>query len=332
MSASRQLASASARRGYDLVTFGETMIRLTAEAGVRLEEASTLRVTIGGTESNVAVALARLGRRTAWLSALPENALGQRIAGELRRHGVDTTHLLWTDGRAGVYFMEPGAAPRPTRVLYDRADSAIARIDPDALDLSVLAGAGILHLTGITPALSATAHAACLRLADAARNVNVPISLDVNYRARLWSPAQAAEGIQPLLERATLVFCGAGDAATIWGLTGNPALVAQALLARSSAQLVVVTVGERGSLALTRDGAHYDQPAVPVETIDAVGAGDAFAAGFLHRWLDDPANIPTALQSAATLAALKMTIYGDNAVITPDDLILLDQPGADIDR
>jgi 2-dehydro-3-deoxygluconokinase len=321
----------SASRRYDFVTFGETMIRLTAEAGTRLEDAASLRVTIGGAESNVAVALARLGRRAAWLSALPENALGQRIAGELRRHGVDTEHVLWTAGRVGVYFMEPGSAPRPTRVLYDRAGSAMAQIEPHALELSPLSGAGVLHLTGITPALSASARAACLRLADAAQAESVPISFDVNYRARLWSPEQAAEGIQPLLDRATLLACGAGDAATIWGLTGDPANVAQALLDRSTAEVVVVTLGERGSLALTRAGARYDQPAIPVETIDAVGAGDAFAAGFLHRWLDDQTNIPAALQSAARLAALKMTIYGDNAIITPDDLVLLDGAG-DIDR
>jgi len=320
------------RRRYDLVTFGETMIRLTAEPGVRLEETGTLRVTIGGTESNVAVALARLGRRTTWLSALPDNALGQRIVGELRRHGVDTTHVLWTSGRMGVYFMEPGAAPRPTRVLYDRAESAIARIDPAALDVSIVGGAGILHLTGITPALSAGCRAACLRLADAAHANGVPVSVDVNYRSRLWSPKQAAEGIQPLLDRATLVFCGATDAETIWGPSGDPAMVAEELLNRSSAEIVVITVGERGSLALTRDGARHDQPALPVETIDAVGAGDAFAAGFIHRWLDDATSIPAALASAAALAALKMTIYGDNAIITPDDLALFDQSGPDIDR
>jgi 2-dehydro-3-deoxygluconokinase len=322
----------SASRRYDLITFGETMIRLTAEPGTRLEEAGSLRVTIGGTESNVAVALARLGRRAAWFSALPDNPLGHRIAGELRRHAVMTEHIIWTTGRVGVYFMEPGAAPRPTRVLYDRADSAIARIDPDEVDPSIVTGAGVLHLTGITPALSAGAAAACLRLADAARRDGVPISVDVNYRTRLWTPEQAAAGIQPLLDRVTLLFCGAGDAATVWELTGEPETVAQALLDRSTAETVVLTLGEHGSLALTRDGRRYDQPAMPVEAIDAVGAGDAFAAGFLHRWLDDPADIPAALHSAATLAAIKMTIYGDNAIITPDDLTLFDQPTTDIVR
>jgi len=322
----------SMSRRYDLITFGETMIRLTAELGTRLEEAGALRVTIGGTESNVAVALARLGRQTAWFSALPENPLGYRIAGELRRHGVNVDHILWTSGRVGLYFMEPGAAPRPTRVLYDRADSAMARIDPDAIDPSIVSDARILHLTGITPALADGAAAACLRLADAATQANVPVSFDVNYRARLWTPDEAARGIQPLLERTTLLFCGAADASTIWGLTGEPASVALALLDRSSAQTVILTLGEHGSLALTRDGRRFEQSAVAVEPVDAVGAGDAFAAGFLHRWLDDATNIPAALHSAATLAAIKMTIYGDNAIITPDDLTLFDQAAPDIVR
>lgn len=332
MSASGRSAGAVTGQTYDLVTFGETMLRLTAEPGVRLEEAASLRVTIGGTESNVAVALARLGRRTAWLSVLPSNALGQRIVGELRRHGVDTSHVRWADGRVGVYFMEPGAVPRPTRVHYDRAGSAIALLDPNELDVSVVAGAGVLHLTGITPALSPGCAAACLRLADAALEHRVPTSFDVNYRARLWPPNAAARGIQPFLDRATLLLCGASDAATIWGLTDDADAVAQSLLDRSSAEIVVVTLGEHGSLALTRDGRQFEQPALPVETIDAVGAGDAFAAGFLHRWLDDREDVSAALASAAALAALKMTIYGDNAIITPDDLAILDRPGPDIDR
>ena len=113
------------------------MARLSATGGRRLEETETLSVAIGGTESNVAVALARLGRPVAWLSALPRNPWGRRIAGELRRHGVDTQHVIWEDdpsARAGVYYIEPGQPPRPTRVLYDRADSAVARLDPARVD------------------------------------------------------------------------------------------------------------------------------------------------------------------------------------------------------
>jgi 2-dehydro-3-deoxygluconokinase len=309
------------------------MIRLTAEPGVRLEETSSLRVSIGGTESNVAVALARLGRRVCWLSALPDNPLGHRIERELRGHGVDTSCVIWSGGRAGIYFMEPGSAPRPTRVHYDRADSAVARIEPDDLELSVIEGSRALHLTGITPALSEGCRASCLRLAEEAGRAGTPLAFDVNYRARLWPPEAAATGIQPLLERAELVFCGADDAATMWGLTGEPARVAQGLLERSSARVVVLTLGKQGALALTRNGAVHEQAAIPVETIDAVGAGDAFAAGFLHRWLDEPGDIGAALRSAAGLAALKMTIFGDNAVVSADDLeTVLRAAGADIVR
>jgi 2-dehydro-3-deoxygluconokinase len=323
-------------RRYDLVTFGETMLRLTAADGLRLEEAQRLDVTIGGTESNVAVALARLGRRVAWLSALADNPLGRRVAGELRRHGVDTTHVVWTDDRAGVYFLDPGVPPRPTRVYYDRRDSAVARIAPSAIDPALVLDAGALHLTGITPALSASCATICRTLAAAATEAAVPVVLDVNYRARLWSPREAAAGLAPLLSQTTLLLCGASDAATIWDLRGDPVQVAAALLDRSSAQLVVLTLAAEGALALQRDGTVQRQPAIPAQPVDPVGAGDAFAAGFLHRWLDDRSAIPAALQSAVALAALKMTMPGDHALITPaeldDAIALLDRRGADIVR
>lgn len=323
-------------RRYDLVTFGETMVRLTPTGGLRLEEASSLDVTIGGTESNVCVALARLGRRVAWLSALADNPLGRRVDGELRRHGVDTSHVIWTSDRAGVYFMDPGTRPRPTRVYYDRANSAVARIDPSAVDRGIVIDAGALHLTGITPALSDACATVCRLLAAAAVEAGTPVVFDVNYRSKLWSPEQAASGLAPLLEQTTLLLCGASDAATIWGLRGDPPDVAAGLLGRSGAQLVVLTLAEDGALALHRDGTMRRQPAVPVEIVDAVGAGDAFAAGFLSCWLDDRENLEAALRAGAALAALKMTVPGDHAIITPSELAeaiaLLDTQGADIVR
>jgi 2-dehydro-3-deoxygluconokinase len=321
---------------YDLVTFGEAMIRLTTPAGRRLDDTDTLQVTIGGAEANVCVALARLGRRVAWLSALPDNALGRRIDRELRGHGVDTSQVVWSAGRAGVYFMEQGAQPRPTRVLYDRAESAVARITPSAVDPRVVAAARALHLTGITPALSASCSAVCQRLAESAVAAGIPVVVDVNYRARLWSPDAARSGLRPLLDRASVLFCGAGDAATIWGLGGAADAIAAGLLDRSAARLVVVTLGADGSVAVTRDRRAARVPAIPVEMVDAVGAGDAFAAGFLHRWLDHPDDIAGALRSATALAALKMTLFGDLATITPDELAetlaLLDGAAREIDR
>jgi 2-dehydro-3-deoxygluconokinase len=322
---------------YDLVTFGETMVRLAASGGRRLEETETISVSIGGTESNVAVALCRLGFRVAWLSVLADNPLGHRVDGELRRHGVDTSHVVWSAGdRAGVYYIDPGTPPRPTRVLYDRVDSAVARVDPSAIDESMVETARALHLTGITPALSATCATVCDRLASAAELAGIPLVFDVNYRSKLWSPDDAAEGLAPLLARATLLLCGASDAATIWGLTGAPEEIARELLSRSQARLAVVTLAADGALAMTRDGDCYRQAAISVDTVDPVGAGDAFAAGFLSRWLDDRDDIPTALRAGVCMAALKMTIPGDLAIVTPAELeeamTLLSQPGADIVR
>lgn len=322
---------------YDLITFGETMIRLTTAGGRRLETTGTLDVTIGGAESNVSVALARLGRKVAWLSALPDNLLGTRIANELRGHGVDTSHVIWRHGeRAGLYFMETGSRPRPTRVTYDRAGSAVANLRPGAIDAGIVRRARALHLTGITPALSSGCAAICQQLASAASAANVPVVLDVNYRSLLWPAEDACRGLAPLCHQATILLCGASDAQTIWGLSGEPAEVARGLLQRSSAELVVVTLGEEGVCAVTRGGDVFAQPSVEVDIVDPVGAGDAFAAGFLHVWLDDRSDIAAALRSGVALAALSMTIPGDLAIITPADLAstldLVEGGGEDIVR
>jgi 2-dehydro-3-deoxygluconokinase len=193
-----------------------------------------------------------------------------------------------------------------------------------------------VHLTGITPALSPNCAEICRRLVDAAAAANVPVSLDVNYRALLWSPAQARVGLAPLLDHVTLLFAGAADARTIWGLDGEPADIGRALLERSSAQLVIVTAGASGATLLGRDGVLQTAPALPVDVVDPVGAGDAFAAGFFSMWLEQREDTRAALRTGAAMAALKMTMPGDLALVTPDELAaaldLLDQPGADIVR
>jgi 2-dehydro-3-deoxygluconokinase len=310
------------------------MIRLAVPDHERLEAATTLDVSIGGTESNVAVALARLGRRVTWLSALPENPLGRRIDATLRSHGVDTSHVVWrANTRAGLYFLEPGSPPRPTRVIYDRVDSAVATLDPDSVPYGLLASTRALHLTGITPALSPTCAEITHRLAGQARTSGIPLIFDVNYRALLWTPDEAARGLAYFLDRVSVLFCGSGDAATIWGLAGSPETVAYGLLDRSSAEIVVVTAGDAGAVALTRAGERDSQSAPQVDVIDPVGAGDAFAAGFLHVWLDDPADLTSALRSGVALASIQMTSPGDLAIITPTELAeALGGMGSDIVR
>ncbi|MEZ4520846.1 MAG: sugar kinase [Thermomicrobiales bacterium] len=329
--------SASQTASIDVLSFGETMIRLATPGFDRLETTATLDISIGGTESNVAVALARLGRRATWLSALPANPLGRRIAATLRFHGVDTSQIIWEpSGRAGIYFLEPGTAPRPTRVIYDRAGSAVAGIDPDSISYALVSSSRLLHLTGITPALSEGCAESCRRLVEQAGRASVPLMFDVNYRGLLWSPEEAAAGIQFFLDHVDLLFCGAGDARTIWQLDGKPEHVARELLDRSSARLVIVTSGHAGATAVSRSGDIWHQPAPLVDIIDPVGAGDAFAAGFVDAWLDDQDDVATALRSAVASASIAMTIPGDLAVITREELSAaveaLDRLGDDIVR
>ncbi len=308
-------------RPYDLITFGETMIRLAVPDHRRLEDVETLDLSIGGTESNLAIALARLGRRVTWFSALPRNPLGRKIETSIRKHGVDTSHVVWEDsGRAGVYYLEPGATPRPTRVIYDRSGAAVAELDAERIDPEIVRLSRLLHLTGITPALSENCARICERLATAARAAGTLVTLDVNYRSLLWEPDDARSGLAPLLACADVIFCGMADARTIWNLTGDASEIAAGLLDLSVAGLVVVTAGEAGVTARTRDGAVSEQAALPVEVVDPVGAGDAFAAGFLHSWLENRQNINAALRSGVALASLQMTMPGDLVIVTAGEL------------
>lgn len=321
----------------DILSFGETMIRLATPDFDRLETTASLDISIGGTESNVAVALARLGRQATWISALPASPLGRRIAATLRSHGVDTNRVLWSEtARAGVYFLEPGTNPRPTRVIYDRLNSALATIDPDAIPYELVESTRLLHLTGITPALSDNCARACHKFVERARQHSVPLMFDVNYRGLLWSPDEAARGIREFLDNVDLLFCGQGDARTIWDLTGSPDEIARDLLNRSSASIVIITAGDAGATALDRSGNLWHQSAPPVDIIDPVGAGDAFAAGFIHAWLDGPDDIASALRSAVASASIAMTMPGDLAIITSAELAdavqALDQTGTDIVR
>lgn len=304
---------------YDLVAFGETMIRLSTPLGQRLEASTTLDIGIGGAESNVAIALARLGRRVAWTSVLPRNPFGLRIAAELRRHQVDDRQISWVDhGRVGVYYLDSGAPPRPTHVIYDRGASAISLCDPDDVDTTLATRARLLHLTGITPALSESCAEITRRFVERASEAGVPLSFDVNYRARLWSPQQAAAALEPFCSAATVLFCGRNDARALWGIEGSNESALSELSRRFGAATTVLTLGDEGALARTQSGETLLEAAPAVQVVDKVGAGDAFAAGFLHGYLDG--DISRALRLGVALASLKMTIHGDLALITAREL------------
>lgn len=310
----------------DVVTLGEAMLRLSPPGRGRLEQADALTLHVGGAEANVAVALARLGRRAAWVSALPDDPLGRRVAGEIAAAGVDVSAVRFVSGgRVGLYFVEFGVPPRATEVHYDRAGSAFAT--SLAFDPQVLAGARFAVLSGISLAVSEHARAVSLAFAEAARAAGALVVVDVNHRARLWDGATARDVIADLLRRADVVICSSRDAATVLGLAEGDDRAAVAELAdrfAPAARLVCLTCSERGSVAVA-GGEIVAQPHVPAEVVDRFGAGDAFTAGIVDALLDDAAPA-AALAHAARLAALKCTVAGDLSPFGRADLAAVD-PG-----
>ena len=307
---------ARGRSALTVVGIGEALIRLTPQRGDPLEVASTLDVHVGGTEANVCASLARQGVRTAWVSRLPANPLGRRIEAAVRGHGVDTSGIVWaSQGRAAVMFVQAGAGPRASEIFYYRRDSAFAGIDADEVDWAILDGVRMVHLTGITPALSAAASQLTARAIAEARRRGARVSFDVNYRATLWDPEPARARVEPLLRGLDLVVLNDRDAATVFGERGEPERIARRLRSRFRCAVLVLTLGEAGALAVDATGIRR-QPAYPTEIIDRIGRGDAFVAGFLRGYLTR--GVADGLRYGAAMAALKQTYRGDVCLATPE--------------
>ncbi|MEZ3163609.1 bifunctional 2-dehydro-3-deoxygluconokinase/2-dehydro-3-deoxygalactonokinase [Halorubrum sp. RMP-47] len=316
----------------DLVTFGETMLRLSPPRGERLETTRELAVQAGGAESNVAVGASRLGVDAAWLSKLPNSPLGRRVTSELRSHGV-SPGVAWTDpaeSRVGTYYLEHGGVPRGTNVIYDRADAAITTAEPDELPVETLTGARWFHTTGITPALSPTAAATTTALLRRAGGAGVTRSFDLNYRSKLWDPAEARDAYAALFEHVDVLFVPRRDAREVLDRDGTAVEIAHGLATDHGFETVVVTRGDEGALALT-DGDVYEQPVFEAETVDAIGTGDAFVAGFVAERLRG-GDVSDALEWGAATAAVKRTTDGDLAVTTRAEVASVVDGGDEISR
>jgi len=300
----------------DLVTFGEAM--------VRLDLASTLEACVGGSELNVAVLAARLGVTSRWVSRLPDNALGRMIANRAREQGVDA-HVEWTaDGRVGLYFVELRGA-RISSVLYDRAGSAISLVTPGSIDWAAgFAGARWYHVSGITPALSDGAAKVTAESLAAAKQARLTVSYDLNYRSKLWSATQACAAQEPLMEYVDVLSTTVEDARVVFGIGGidgdDPTEVARALQKRFEVSAVAITLRDNPVAAvIAADGKVYSAPRFDVESVDPIGAGDAFVGGLIvsrleHRGWDD------AVRFATATAALKHTIPGDFCLVTRSEV------------
>lgn len=334
-----------------VVCFGELMLRLTASASGLLLQTRTLDCTFGGAEANVAVNLARLGLPTAMVTVLPDNALGQTALDELRRFGVDVSNVRSAPGRLGLYFLTPGAVLRPSDILYDRAGSAFAEADPEAVDWDVaLDGAARLHVSGVTPAIGRKAADAALRAVAAANRLGVSVSFDGNYRGKMWAlwGGDGRDILNGLFAAADVAFATEKDMALVLGQTFDAADArarrrdgaAAAFDAFPRLQVVASTfrdlagVGEQSlSAALYRRGGGETVfgPMQLSGVVDRIGGGDAFAAGVLYG-LETGAGDERAVQLGLAAAAYKHSVPGDFCLATLDELDTILAGGLDVRR
>lgn len=292
----------------DLTTLGEGLLRLPHPPG---DDPAALppNIFVGGAEANVARALAALGMKTAWFSRLPESDPGRRIADDLARHGVDITHVIRSrEGKVGRYFDDPSAPRTGAGTVYDRTGSTMATLSPAEIDWDALLDTKLLHLTGITPALSDGCRKAIAQAVLRAAEKKVPVSFDVNYRRQLWPSEQAAATLAPLLAQADVVIMTSNDARELFGGAGDDEAVLSQMHKRFGARVTALTLDARGAIA--REGhAIYRAPGYAVEVVDRVGGGDAFAAGLLYGVINN--DIALGLRYGTAMSALKLGVRGD---------------------
>jgi 2-dehydro-3-deoxygluconokinase len=302
----------------EVVAFGEAMVRLLPPGHARLERATSLGVEVGGAELNTAAGLVRLGHSAAWVSRLPDNPLGRLVHNRVWESGVEPRVQLAADGRCGLYFLEEGAAPRPSGIVYDRAGSSFAAQPADAFDWPrLLSGARWFHVTGITPALGDTPLSATRTALRVAKALGLTTSIDLNYRAKLWDADAAGRVMGELLHDCDVLLAGTEDAANLFGVTGADfAAVARQLCDRFGLRTVAGVKREAPGVWRNRFGGvgyhrgeFHETPWYEVEIVDRLGAGDAFAAGLIHGLL--AGDFGRGLHVGAAFGALKHTVPGD---------------------
>ena len=325
-----------------VITFGEIMLRLSTPGYLRFGQARQFDATFGGGEANVAVSLANYGVNAKFITRLPDNDIAKSCIKDLRSYGVDTSGIVFGGDRVGIYFLETGAVARPSKVVYDRANSSIATIQPGMIDWKkVFEGADWFHWTGITPALSQGAADVCLEAIKAANALGVTVSCDLNYRKNLWKYGKKAGEIMPVLvEGCDIILGNEEDADKVFGIrpegfdvtaTGGAIdqkrfqSVGEQLMKRfPRAKKVIITL--RGSINANHntwggvlwDGRTlYQSPRYDItHIVDRVGGGDSFMGGLIYGLLTYTGDDQKALNFAVAASCLKHTIFGDYNQVT----------------
>jgi len=292
--------------GPYVLTFGETMALMRADQVGPLAHASTMSLGIGGSESNVAIGLQRLGVQAVWCGRVGADSLGRLVEREIRAEGVDVRIAVDPSAPTGLMIKER-RTPAAQRVSYYRAGSAGSRLTPEDIGEDLISGAGLLHVSGITPALSRQAEATLRYAVDAARAHKVTVSLDLNFRGSLWSAEEAGHVYRDIIPLADIVFAGGDEAAIAVG-GGEPEELARKVAALGPSQ-AVIKLGADGAVALV-NGTLFRQNAVTVDAIDTVGAGDAFVAGYLAEFVTGRGPQDRLMTAAAT-GAFACLVPGD---------------------
>lgn len=313
-----------------VITFGEVMLRFSTQAFARFTQATALDVTYAGAEANVAVSVAHFGIPSAHVTRFPNNDLGEAATQALRRHGVDTSSILYGDERMGLYFLENGAMQRASRIIYDRFDSAFAHISAGSVNWDeVFRDASWFHWTGITPAISQGAADVCLEALKAARKKGITVSGDINYRRNLWQYGKTAKDVMPeLISYCDVVIAGITDMENCGSVTGESFENACANFKKKFDNVRIVATTERASVssshnrisALLWNGKLLKSHAYELtHIVDRVGSGDAFMAGLVYGMLNRRSD-QEALEFATAACALKHSIEGDVNLVTVEEV------------
>lgn len=313
-----------------IVTFGEIMLRLSPPNFKRFTQANSFDVVYGGTEANVAISLANYGFDSCFVTKLPEHEVGQAALNELRKYGVNTEYIIRGGSRIGIYFYEKGASMRASKIIYDRANSAIADADISDFDFkSIFKDACWFHISGITPAISKKAATLTKEVMQLAKQNNITVSVDLNYRKKLWAPQDAQTTMKDLMQYVDICIGNEEDASLCLGFTPKSFADNQKINLESYKNIFEKMVKEfnfklvatslRNSFSASKNGwsaccydgrNFYHSSEYDIDIVDRIGAGDSFAAGLICGILDGK-SIQQTLDFAVAASALKHTISGD---------------------
>ena len=323
-----------------VVTFGELMLRLAPENYLRFVQSDRLEATFGGAEANVAVSLAYFGEQASFVSKLPAHEIGQSAINSLRRYGVDTSLVVRGGDRVGIYYCEKGASQRPSKVIYDRARSAIATATPDDFDWNaIFDGADWFHFTGITPALSANLADITLQAVKAAKEKGVTVSCDLNFRKKLWSKERANAVMREICKYVDVCIANEEDAKDVFGIEAENTdinsgkldkdgyvSVAKQLTEKFGFKAVAITLRESKSASdndwsgmLFKNGNAFFSKKYSMHIVDRVGGGDSFGAGLIYA-LSNGYDEQSAIEFAVAASCLKHSVEGDYNMVSLEEV------------